>query len=208
MDAKRMKIIRALFVTEKKAPCDVANKVGGVVRGLRLRVPKMDRADIDLWRLYWWHRLFLRLRKKWDPTHVGIENYAYTARSLGIYQYGEVGGAARLVFCKRFMRYHDPQSVKLFGSGNGRAETMELEVAVRKRWGVDFRKYNANQVGQRPSEDLTVAYVLARIVATEWKLRTGLLVFNQLDENAIRVFNRVTKKQPINILARDWLTMR
>ncbi len=208
-----LKLVRAAFVTAKVAPLRKAEaNEGGKVVGIRIpQWKKVERERLELFRLVWWHKTLTELRD--DPTFgkarfVGIEGYALAGRNAYQHSYAEIGGLVRFIFRKRNIRIHDPLSVKLFGHGHGHATTPMVEEAVWKKQRVDFREWNAKTVGQRPSEDMTVAFVLARMVALERNLRVGAMKLSDLEENEIRVFNRVTKFAPINILAREWITAR
>lgn len=208
-----LKLVRAAFVTAKVAPLRKAEaNEGGKVEGIRIpQWKKAGRERLELLRLVWWHKTLTELRDGpifGKARYIGIEGYALGGRNAYQHSYAEIGGAVRYIFRKRNIRIHDPLSVKLFGHGNGHATTPMVEDVVWKRHRVDFREWNAKTVGQRPSEDMTVAFVLARMVAIEWNLRVGGMKLSDLEEHEIRVFNRVTKFAPINILARDWVTAK
>lgn len=201
-------IASATFVTQKRKPIEVAAKddtIHGIHQG---RDSKDSRELWDYKRLVWWGRVLRLLAKTYDDVEsqvVGIEDYAFAAQSSSLYQYGELGGLARWIFRNRRFRFHDPISVKLYTAGKGNAKPAEVEEAVRKRWGQDFRRFNASTAEPRISDDLAVAYAIARMLIVEQALRRGTLRLDELEEGEIRVFNRATKRNPVNLLARGWI---
>jgi hypothetical protein len=119
-------------------------------------------------------------------------------------------------------RLSDPISSKMFVTHDGLAQKDLVEREVLKRWGIDFAPYNVpalerliknrktgKMVKAKPnrttSEDLADAFGLAQLVRTEVRLRSGKLALSKLDQKEIRVFNRVTKTYPVNILAREFI---
>jgi hypothetical protein len=90
-----------------------------------------------------------------------------------------------------------------------------MEEAVKDRWGVKFGNLNCNAAkptAKRPnpkqnrqtSQDLCDAYGLARLLLLELELRSGITKLSDLNEIEIRVFNRITKAFPVNLLDRDF----
>lgn len=181
--------------------------------GYLIDVPKCEDAlTKGILRLNAWGRLIKQHLSKTKPTYIGIENYAY-GKSMRAHQIGELGGLARLLCFNSGikLRLHDPYSIKMFVTGHGHADKPMIEKAVRERWGQDFSQYNpptranAKKENREASEDLADAFGVAKLVWTETQLRTGDVLLKDLEEKEIRVFNRVTKPYPINILARDWI---
>lgn len=209
IDAGTLKPVRAAFVTTKVKAVKSAKGRGDSLFGYF--IPKnfnhSDANGRDYGRLCWWFHFFESMRKDplWRCSYVGIEDYVYHGKSGSFYQIGELGSVARLAFRRCRLRYHEPMTIKIFATGKGNAKPIDTENAVRKRWRVDYRKFNGTRSGQRPSEDIATAYAVARIVGVERKLRQGKLTMGDLQEREIRVFNRVTKSNPVNILARDWI---
>lgn len=166
-----------------------------------------DREQVNADRLAWWQlqlNYFMKLRR---PTHVGIEDYAIKAESNSAYQTGELGGVARLAAMDvgAKLRLHDPLSGKMFSAHAGNAESITVDMAVRERW-PDTANWNG--VPEIPRIDLSCAYVIARMVLVETKLRSGELQLKELEhEKEIAVFTRCTKANPISLLGRDWITV-
>lgn len=146
------------------------------------------------------------------PEYVGIEDYALDAAHGGHYQ-GEVGGIARILcwFRGYKTRLHDPVTVKMFGALKGTADKDTVERVVNERYGVDFGDMNppkapkAKNQNRQTSQDLCDAFVIAQMVWTEVLLREGSLKLSELHEKELRVFNRVTKAHPVNLLDREWI---
>ena len=144
----------------------------------------------------------------WDkmrPTIASLEGYAFDTH--GAHQMGELNGYVRLhtYRSKTKLRIHDPLSVKMYSAHKGNAKKHEVVQAVRDRWGVDFSRYNGSKADATVEEDLSDAMALAQMGLTEYKLRNGLSLMSDYAPKEIQVFNRVTKRAPLNILAREWI---
>ncbi len=195
------------WVTDVRAASDR----GG--RGVYLPRPKSeDKEQGSLERLVWWEKYISELFVERDPFYVGIEGYAFRAEGNAAYQIGELGGLVRLaaLHVGAKLRCPDPMSVKMFGASRGNATGAEVADAVRAMTGGLFVAANPPQkAGKKqnalPEEDLSAAWVVAQMVWTELQLRAGSMRLDQLGEKQLQVFNRCTKSQPINLLARTWL---
>ena len=168
-----------------------------------------DRQQREALRLRFVSRWVEKIRRSFEfhdtETIHGVEDYAFSAVGRS-YQIGEVGGLVRLgVLSPRpnggaggRLRLHDPLAVKLFATGSAKASKEEMIEAVRNL-GQDFSKFGAAE------EDLSDAFVIARMIWTEIQLRAGRVTLEQLEEGPRRVFLRATKKTPVNILGREWI---
>ena len=138
---------------------------------------------------------------------VAIEDYALHM-TQGSHQLGEGGGILKTTLLESpdvKMRLHDPCSVKMFAADNGTADKGEVIQAVKDLWGVDFSQYGSS--GEYPpEEDLCDAYVLARMIWTEQKIRDGEIQIKDLPRGQRRIFTRMTKEMPVAILERDWIS--
>lgn len=164
----------------------------------------------DMRRLVPTMRLFLQWRTRLaapagERTYGTIEAYAFGA-AAGAHTKGEIGGLLRLALMQGrwWLRTHDPTSVKIFATGRGDAEKDEVEAGVERKWGPPVVQA-LSAYGKSPKEDLIDAYVLARMGLREVQLRAGRIQLHQLPEEEVRVFNRCTKPQPVNVLGRDWI---
>lgn len=170
-----------------------------------LRQPKMeDRTAKQIRRLVWWEDLFDTL-----PTaeFVGIEDYAQVrGTSNSDYQIGELGAVARLWALRTGaqLRLHEPMSVKMHTALTGAAKPEDTRDAVFSRWPETNRAWL--NLPNDPSLDLCAAYGVARMVLCETQLRSGKLRLDQLHPKEVQVYNRITKANPVNLLAREFIT--
>lgn len=174
-------------------------------RGYLLPLLKSVEHDtLALDRLNSIRRWLVRTLDFFQPTFVGLEGYAFS-RANQAHQLGEVGGLIRLTLYNDgyTFRIHDPASVKLFASGKGDATKEEVAEGALRLWNFDAAAH-FGALGKDTLGDLTDAYVISRMVATEAELRRAEVKLSDLPEPQIRVFNRTTKSHPENILARDW----
>jgi len=109
------------------------------------------------------------------------------------------------------MRIHDPMSVKMFAC-HGRATKMEMrEAAAENGFELPDTLFKAKKVKGKsddvdgPGTDVIDAYWLGKMLVTEMKLRSGILLMSDLPPNQIKIFNRVTKAFPVNVLARPFV---
>lgn len=183
------------------------------VHGTRLpNFKSKDKQIKAMDRLNWIKEYIKTLLSNTRIDYVGIEDYA-VSEAQGAHYLGEIGGIARLIFFERGipMRLHDPISVKMFTTHNGRAQKDQMEIAVAERWGVHFSDYNApinsraQKRNRQTSEDLADAFAVAQLVWIEVQLRSGVAELKDMHEKEVQVFNRVTKSYPVNLLARDWI---
>jgi len=139
-----------------------------------------------------------------NTININIEHYAYGAQSGSVYEIGEMGGLFREVCYARLfgIRQTDPMSLKLF-VGNGNYDKTQMIEAARtdkdcKLAAPPFLPNDCTEWG-----DIVDAWWLARMLKCECDVRAGKVLLSDLPENIIRVFNRVTKRLPVNLLARD-----
>ena len=138
--------------------------------------------------------------------YINIEHYSYGSQSASIYEMGEMGGLFRHICYERgfYIRQTAPMSLKLFvGAGNyGKPEMIEAAMSIHGGYGII-------KPGHLPIDctewgDIIDAWWLAVMLKTELDVRAGKPL-TELAENVVRTFNRVTKKFPVNLLARDFL---
>lgn len=135
------------------------------------------------------------------PIFCAVEDYAFHTATAGAHRTGEFGGILRCALWNTGVRYrlHDPTSLKMAATDNGNADKDAVKAAVLEAWGLDFTRFG------EPAEDLTDAYVLARMAWAEVEVRAGRLTLEALDNGMRRVFLRVTKHRPVALLSRPWL---
>ena len=96
--------------------------------------------------------------------------------------------------------------------GDGSAKPDDLFFALPTDLQDTFSKLDlpktkqAKKQNTQTSRDLGVAYWISRMIQTEVGLRDGSILMSDLDHSKIRAFNRVTKSNPVNILAKDWIS--
>jgi Holliday junction resolvasome RuvABC endonuclease subunit len=179
------------------------------------RLPKFktqDKQIKSMQRLVWIRDYIKNTILTLGANYIGIEDYALS-ESQGSHQLGEIGGIVRsMIFDYGVpMRLHDPFSIKMFVAHNGLAKKDQMESCVLDRWGVDFSDYNAplsarsKKQNRQTSEDLTDAFSIAQLVWVEYLLRNGDMLMKNLHEKEVRVFNRITKAYPVNLLDRHWI---
>lgn len=198
----------------------LAGSANSSSRGWRID-PKVfkskDKLAICVARLAWIEEFLKYIISVSKAEYVGLEDYAYSA-DRGSHQLGEAGGIARLACYNAGLklRLHDPISTKMFVAHDGTCQKDMVQRAVKQRWGIDFspvdqppkkateKRPNPKQ-NKQTSEDLSDAYAISQLVWTEIQLRSGNLLMSDLHEKEVRVFNRVTKTYPINLLNREWI---
>jgi Holliday junction resolvasome RuvABC endonuclease subunit len=180
--------------------------------GTYLKSIKGEKDLSDVLRLAFWKLYLDKILRSLAPDFVGIEGYAFRAQSNSAYQIGELGGIARITMWSLGIPYrvHDPMTIKLFAVGKGNSVADDLFFALsqnlqEKFLRLDPPKGKAQRRNTQTSRDLAVAYWVAKMVQIEVGLRDGTIMMHNLDIDQIQVFNRVTKKNPVNILARDWV---
>jgi hypothetical protein len=166
----------------------------------------------DILRLLWVRAWVKNLVTKREPYAVALEDYAYDA-GQGSHQLGELGGIVRVVCwdTKIRLRLNAPGTVKMFGADNGNAGKELVKEGVKRKWGMDFSSFDApGKPGKKQntdiSEDLTDAYVMARMAMAEVRLRKGTMTLDELGSDKERqAFLRTTSTFPVNVLGREWV---
>ena len=194
------------FVTDRQKVAKISTKHGTHMFATKLK----DMHERGVVRLGFWST-YLASVLGGAADYVGVEDYAYRI-PMNAHQLGEVGGLFRLKAWLRHkkVRFHDPGSVKMFAAHDGTADKKEVAYFVQERWPEteEFRRYSYSR-GKTDytvvEEDLCDAFAVAQLVWLEVQLRRGDVVMRDLHEKEIKVFNRVTKQWPVNILGRGWV---
>jgi hypothetical protein len=148
------------------------------------------------------------------PDYVAIEGYSYSSK-------GKIFEIAESTACLKFhiyneswsLRIHDPDSIKMFATGNGHADKELMkkcydEVILGNRFDLShFNKKDkkCNIKSESPECDIIDAYWIAKLLQTELQIRKGILLLKDLKEHQIRVFNRCTKANPVNLLDKEFI---
>lgn len=133
------------------------------------------------------------------PDYVAIEDYAYSANGK-VFNIAESTGALKVKLYENYIpiRLYDPSSIKLFFSSYGNADKERMKQC-----------YDNLDEGEKLfgviNEDIIDAFFVTFLLYYELKIRKGLINLSLLPEYQIRVFNRVTKNYPENILVRPFI---
>jgi len=150
--------------------------------------------------------------------YIALEGYAYAASTRGIIQIAEATGCLKSILYKyeKFVRIHDPLSVKLYATGKGNCLKKDI-VLKAKECGFSIsdsliekgikksKRFEDREEYKGAGTDLADAFFLGRILRTELMLREGIEDLKDLDENERRIFLRVSKAFPENILSRPFI---
>lgn len=194
------------FVTDKAALAKKHKRYAEYISAVKVK----DMVERDFLRLAFWYAYSNRLFKQLPSEYAGIEGYAYRA-SQNAHQIGGVASIFRVkAWIRRLkIRLHGPETVKMFGADDGNAAKSEVRYAMHEKYPetIMFDEYAHGKGGtafQIP-EDLCDAYAIAKLLWLEIQLRNGLVELKDLHPKTIQIFNRTTKRWPINILGREWI---
>jgi len=143
-----------------------------------------------------------------DVSYVAMEDYAFAATGR-VYHIGEfVGGLKILLYDSgKMLRMYEPTVLKKFATGKGNSDKVSMcdaynTIAAASSGLLDLpslKEYAS------PKTDLVDAYYATKLLNLELLLRYGFVSLNNLSQTDISIFNRCTKSNPVNILARDFL---
>jgi hypothetical protein len=141
-------------------------------------------------------------------SYCSIEGYAFGAN-------GKVFDIAEACMCTKLkvyennipLRIYEPTVIKNFAGCKGNSGKVEMGEAYIKDSESSKIIPNLSHLPQfkTPSEDIVDAYYCMKLLQMELKLRYGIVELRKLSLNAIKIFNRVTKAYPENILVRPFL---
>jgi len=103
-------------------------------------------------------------------------------------------------------RVYEPTVVKMFATGKGNAGKVEMHQAYEKICD-PIGLYQLPEL-KSPREDLIDAYYIGKLLQKELMLRNGIVDLRALKLKEIEIFNRCTKSNPVNILSRDFISLR
>lgn len=138
-----------------------------------------------------------------DAEYIAIEDYAYSAkgRVFDIAEY--VGGLKMDLYLEgKKIRMIEPTVVKKHATGKGNCDKIRMEDEYMKHDVLGLSKLPEYKT---PKLDIVDAYYIAKYLQLELQLRFGHVLLKNLSQEHIQIFNRVTKSNPVNILARDFL---
>ena len=200
---------------------DTAKNAVATHGGIHMPIKKPKGGDPDAFqmaRLLWWkstiNALLVERTIEAVPAlasytlHVAVEDYAPMTEGNAEYK-GELGSIVRLEVLEAGakLRLHEPMTVKMFVAHNGGATPEDVADAAQERWPESelFRVLPLGGSGAGQLDCFT-AYGLAQMCLIEWRLRKGKISLESLHDKERQAFARVTKRQPVNLLGRDWLS--
>jgi len=140
-----------------------------------------------------------------NAEYVAIEDYALGAKGR-VFDIAEFTGGLKLKLYEGGynIRLYSIGTIKMFATTKGDAKKPVMQEYFEKEKGIpDLSKLPD---GKSPKADVIDAYFITKLLQMEMKLRHGIVTLQQLTLEQIRVFNRVTKANPVNLLAQDFLT--
>jgi len=205
----------ALYSNEK--PMDyflVVDKKKHVVSGKTVLLPKKEkeesRENYEARRRLWITGMVINYFRvlcvyELENIYLNIEDYAYSARSNSVTKIAEISGIIRnWAYQKEIkVRLTDPKSLKLFATGSGNSGK-EIMIECASENGI-FEDSKLSPIDDGPLGDFADAYWLAKLMETEVKVRQGEIALADLLDCERRVFLRVTKSNPINLLDRPFV---
>jgi len=140
-----------------------AKRLYGAVVGYELEQTATEREKTE--RLIWVTSEIIRVAKKWEVTHVGLEGYSFGEKYGGEHM-GEIGGQIKVqlfLACQIIPEVPPPKTAraKVFGKGMGGVSKTQVR-AMLKMKSIHIKNL-----------DRCDAYVLARY--TRWLFLTGRL---------------------------------
>jgi Holliday junction resolvasome RuvABC endonuclease subunit len=136
--------------------------------------------------------------------YISMEDYAFaaTGRVFDIAEF--VGGLKLMIYNKGIpLRMIEPTVVKKFATNHGNCDKISMEDEYMKhdtlKLDKDLPQYKS------PKADIIDAYYITDLLRLEIMLRFGIVELKKLKQEEIEIFNRVTKANPVNVLARDFI---
>jgi len=151
-------------------------------------------------------------------SYYSVEGYSYASKSTSICQIAELTGYLKYSIFRGGgkIRIHEPKSVKLFATNNGGCLKKDMIKQASLKFDIPeglakIKRSKKKKSGlviedlDGPATDLADAYFLAIMLYVELKVRSGELTLDKLSDGGRRVFLRVTKAYPVNILDRQFI---
>ena len=139
------------------------------------------------------------------PSYIAMEGYAMG----GMGKVFNIAEATALTKCMIFdrgtpLRIYTPSAIKKFATLSGDAGKVSMFKAFKEDES-PFINLNHLEDMKNPQEDIIDAYWIMKLLLTELKLRSGMCELKSLNHKQIEVFNAVSKSNPQNILAREFI---
>lgn len=146
-----------------------------------------------------------------NPDYVGLEGYAYSGTGM-VFDIAEITCTIKMMVYDREipLRIYDPPSIKMYATGLGNADKIHMEedyekLPIDERFDLRHLPLVSDKKKGNPKDNIVDAFYIAKLLQLELKLRNGIITLRDLDPKTIRIFNRVTKSNPVNILDTDFI---
>lgn len=136
--------------------------------------------------------------------YVGIEDYAYSATGQitriaemchGLKEMLWLGGAS--------IRLYDIASIKIWATGKGNADKIAMEDSyelLTDKFDLSYLPLVREKKAGNPKDNVVDSWYIADMLINELKVRSGIISMKDLSDDKRRIFNRVTKANPVNLL--------
>jgi len=144
-----------------------------------------------------------------DADFVSLEDYAMGASKGQVFNIAEFTGCVkRKIFDLDIpLRKYDINSIKMFITNRGNSDKSLILSFYNKVEDSDKFIFPKDIIENEKSyaNDIIDSYYIAKLLQLELKIRHGLVLLKELPLKQIEMFNRTTKGNPVNILARDFI---
>lgn len=154
---------------------------------------------------------FLYIDPNNPPDYVAIEDYAFLANGL-VFHIGGFTEILKLDIYQRMssIRLYDITLIKKFAASKGNADKIRIydefmKLPPDERVDISGLPVVDHAKGRSPTSDIIDAFYITKLLQLELKLRRGLVRMQDLTEDEIWIFNRVTKTSDENILSREFI---
>lgn len=141
-----------------------------------------------------------------------FEDYPYAGVSGQIFHIGGFTEIIKLALYERevALRWYDIVQVKKLATTRGNADKLSMydaymKIPVEERIDISKLPKVETAKGKSPTSDIIDAYYLTKLLQIELKLRKGLIRLQDMTEDMIWIFNRVTQTAKENILTREFI---
>lgn len=164
LESNTSKIVDWLYagVTDKEAFVHSSSDARGGTNVIPTAMLQHTDKDIAKLRrgifLYDCIELFMKNNVLWqitDPTHIGIEGYAFMSKSRAQFETAEAMGMIKRFFDINgiIMHIYSPNTIKLFATGKGNAKKKDMVLSMREYW-TDFDIMSLIKIGRQKGEEV------------------------------------------------------
>ena len=173
-----------------------------------------DQANFDLKiGIYLYKRMFMdlalfdahfKIDHSEDIIFIAIEDYAFSGNQ--VVQLAEITGSIKQLFhsLNIHMRLYDPLSLKMWVLKGNTEKEYIFEEARKKLYIPNY----LSATKMNPACDISDAYFLMNMLDNEIRIRIDPNHLKTLSDNKLKLFNRVTKKFPVNLLNRPFISIQ